>query len=167
MKDNQRYNELREQQWRRPLTPAEEAELRSHARAAGNSPPDWESDAALTRLLSALPDVPVSSNFTALAVQAAVRNSRSDRRRQGLVQRLWEQRWRILPRTAFAAVLLSAGLIVYTHTQNEQRKLLIEGISTVAQVAAIPGPELLQDYEAIRALNPTPAADDELLRLLQ
>jgi hypothetical protein len=34
-------------------------------------------------------------------------------------------------------------------------------------VAAVPGPDALRDFDAIRALDTSPAADEELLRLMQ
>jgi hypothetical protein len=34
-------------------------------------------------------------------------------------------------------------------------------------VSSLPGPDILKDFDAIRASNPTPAADEQLLAVLQ
>jgi len=167
MNNDELYRQLREKQWRRPPTAEEAAEARARLEGHPELEADWEAETALTQLLSGLPDVEVSSNFTARTVQAAERKLAADRRRNQGWRKWWRLHWRIVPRLAFAAFLVSAGLIVYDQVQSQQRQRLVEGLSTVAQLAAVPGPESLEDFEAIRALTPTPGADVELLRLLQ
>jgi len=43
---------------------------------------------------------------------------------------------------------------------------LAQSVVTVSGVASLPGPKILKDFEAIRALDQTPP-DVELLRLLK
>ena len=44
---------------------------------------------------------------------------------------------------------------------------MAQGIATVTSVKSLPSPEVLQDFEAIRRLNSTPAPDEQLLALFQ
>jgi hypothetical protein len=167
MNQEELYRQLQEKQWRRPPNVEEAQEVRAFLAADPRHGQDWEEEVNLTRLLNGLSDVELSSNFTARTVQAAELKLAADRRRNSRWRQWWERRWRLLPRLAFAAFLLTASLVIYRETQSNRREQLVEGISTIAQVAAIPGPETLQDFDAIRALSPAPGADVELLRLLQ
>src|ERR1043166_4926015 len=63
------YNQLREQSWRRKLSPNEEAELRAWLAAHPEAQADWETEAGLTEVLNRLPNAPVPSNFTARVLQ--------------------------------------------------------------------------------------------------
>jgi hypothetical protein len=51
--------------------------------------------------------------------------------------------------------------------EQAERVRLIESVSAVSEVAAVPSPEILRDFEAIQALNRPPGPDVELLTLLQ
>jgi hypothetical protein len=50
---------------------------------------------------------------------------------------------------------------------------MAKSVVAVASVSSVPGadilkdPEILADFDAIRALNPTPGADEELIALLK
>jgi hypothetical protein len=74
-----------------------------------------------------------------------------------------------LPRVAFALFVGATALFSYHQIQNARETRLVEGIGIISDVAAVPGPEILKDYEAIQALKPAfgPGADEELLALLQ
>lgn len=167
MNNEELYEQLRQEQWRRRPTPGEAAKARALTGDDPERQADWEAETALTELLTGMPDVEISNNFTARTVQAAERKRTSDRRRHEGWRRWWELRWRIVPRVAFTAFMVSAGLVIYREVQSQQREQLVEGLSTVAQVAAVPGPDSLSDFDAIRALSPAPGADVELLRMLQ
>src|SRR6266436_5449915 len=64
------YSKLLETSWRRPLTPEEEARLHAYFAEHPEARSQWEEEAILSRQLSQLPDAPLSSNFTALVMQA-------------------------------------------------------------------------------------------------
>ena len=120
------------------------------------------SDERLDALLRALPDKPVASNFTARVLQAVERQER---------HRVW---WRILvpdfnwlPRVAVASLALVVGVLTYQVRAEAQRAQFARSLSAVSQVAALPGPDALKDFEAIRHLSQTPPADTELLALLR
>jgi anti-sigma factor RsiW len=160
------YNQLRERSWRQRLTGAEEAQLRAWLAAHPEAQADWEAEAGLNAALGRLPDVPVPSNFTTRAVQAAEREAAA-----GLGQPGWKwwgwPRLRWLPRVALTATLVSAGVVSCLVIQDVQRKNLGEGVAVVSMVSSLPGPDILKDFDAIRASNPTPTADEKLLTALQ
>ena len=51
--------------------------------------------------------------------------------------------------------------------QDAQRKNLVESVAVVSAVSSLPGPDILKDFDAIRASNPNPTADEQLLAALQ
>ncbi len=157
---------LRELSWRRRLTGPEEAELRTWLSANPEAQADWEAEAGLNESLSRLPDVPVPGNFTARVLQAVEREAVADLRRpQGKwLTWLW-LRW--LPKAAFAAVIVGVGLLSFHQLQAAHRKKLVESVAAVSAVSSLPGSDILRDFDAIRALNPTPAPDEQLLAVLQ
>lgn len=168
MKDNPLSNPLREQSWRRKLSPDETAELRAWLAAHPEARDDWEAEAGLTEVLGRLPDAPLASNFTARVLRAVEREAGVQPRRAaaGWKQPGWWLKW--LPRTAFAAVALTAGLIgVQTVRDHRRAEEYRQSVAAVSEVASLPSPEILQDFEAIRHLNETPGPDEELLRAFQ
>jgi anti-sigma factor RsiW len=162
------YNSLRESSWRRKLSVAEEAELRAWLAAHPEAQADWEAETGLTAALGRLPDAPVPSNFTARVLQAVERETPAAETRPA-AWRWWTQlspaRW--LARLGFAVIVLGAGLISYHETRVVQRNKIAHGLKLVTEVSPMPSPEILQDFDAIRVLNQTPAADVQLLTLLQ
>src|SRR5262245_30630619 len=69
------FRALIEQSCRRPLNDAEQVQLSIWLAAHPEHRTTWEDEAALNRYLDNLPDAPVSSNFTALVMQAVERES--------------------------------------------------------------------------------------------
>jgi hypothetical protein len=160
------YNHLREESWRRKLTKAEEAELRAWLAVHPETRADWQVEAGLNEGLGRLPDAPVPSNFTARVLQAVEREAVAELRRpQGnWLAWLW-LRW--LPRAAFAAMAVGVGLLSFHQVQSAHRKKLAESVAAVSAVSSLPSPDILGDFDAIRALNPNPAPDEQLLAVLQ
>ena len=162
--DDSLYSRLRETSWRRKLTPAEEAELRSWLAAHPEQQSEWERETALNELLGRLPDAPVPSNFTARILDVATGSSAGLRRRRSI----WNWSWRsFLPRAAVAGVVLVLGLSFYRQHEVTRRVELAHRIANVSDMVAVPSPEALQDFDTVRRLNQTPSADEELLALLQ
>jgi anti-sigma factor RsiW len=160
------YQRLLEQCWRRPLTGDEETQLQEWLAAHPEAQGDWEAEAGLNQTLSLLPDAPLPSNFTARVLQAVERESAAAarvKREHGFW--LWVHRW--LPRGAVAAVLLGVGLVSYHQVQAVRFKGLAHGLTVVSDVKSLPNPQILADFDTIRALRPAPPADEELLALLQ
>jgi hypothetical protein len=159
------YERLREASWRRKLTPAEEAELRLQLDQHPELFREWESQRELTEVLARLQNAPVPSNFTARVLAEAQRETRQPSRSEAWGS--WHARLRWLPRLAVASVVLAAGLISYEHVQDSRRKERAESVKAIVSYTAVPGPDILQDYDAIQAMSQSPAADVELLKALQ
>ena len=160
------YNQLRELSWRRRLTGAEEAQLRAWLVAHPEAQADLEAEAGLNAVLGRLPDVPVPSNFTTRVVQAAEREAAAGLRQPGWKWGVWPRlRW--LSRVALTATVVSAGVVSCLVIQDAQRKKLAESVVAVSAVSSLPGPEILKDFDAIRASNPTPLPDEQLLAVLK
>ena len=159
------YNRLRDASWRRELTDAERAELRAYLAEHPEARADWEAEAGLNAGLKRLPDAPVSSNFTSRVLQAVERESvATDREHPRTRTRIWW--WRVfVPRTAVALVVIGAGWFGYERYRVVQRDKLVTGLAVVATVESPPSAEVLENFEAIRSLSATPAADEELLAL--
>ena len=166
MTNNPNYDHLRELSWRRKLTGAEEARLRAWLAAHTEAQADWEAEAGLNAALGRLPDVPVPGNFTARVLQAAEREAAAEQRQSGWSWGSWPWlRW--LPKAAFAAVIVGAGVVSYQQFQAARLREYVNSVAAVSDVSPLPSPEILEDYDAIRASNPTPLPDEQLLAALQ
>ncbi len=156
------YERLRELSWRRPLTPAEEQELRAWLAAHPEAQAEWETEADLNRALERLPSAPVPSNFTSRVLQAVERESR----RTEATPR-WKAwlRLRWLPRLALVSMALTAGLIGYHHWVDVSRVETGRSVSLVAETVAIPSPEVLAHFDEIHAMTQPAIADEDLLKL--
>jgi hypothetical protein len=122
-------------------------------------------DGRLDALLGALPDKPVPSNFTARVLQGIDRENVSP-----TAEPWWEMfrhplQW--MPRAAMTVAALCVGLFGYQHHALAERHAYERSVQAVTQVASLPSPEVLKDFNAIRHMSETPAADHELLALLQ
>jgi anti-sigma factor RsiW len=160
------YNHLREVSWRQKLTDAEEVELRTWLATHPEAQADWQAESGLNAGLSRLPDALVPSNFTARVLQAVEREAVAELSKpQGnWLTWLW-LRW--LPKAAFAAMAVGVGLLSFQQVQSTHRKKMVESVAAVSAVSSLPSPEILGDFDAIRALNPNPAPDEQLLAVLQ
>jgi len=108
----------------------------------------------------------VPGNFTARVLQAVEREAAAElRRRQGSWRAWLWRRW--LPRAAFAAAVVGAGLVAYRQVQAAHQRKLAESVAVVSGVAAVPSPDVLKDFDAIQALQPTARPDEQLLAVLQ
>lgn len=164
MSNDPTYNRLRELSWRRKLSAAEEAELRSWLAAHPEDRADWEAEVGLAAVLERLPDAPVPSNFAARVLEAVGREAGGKVRRREWRTHSW-LRW--LPRAALAACVATAGLVSCLLVQNAERARLVQSVAAVADVSSLPSPEVLQDFDAIRVSRPAIAPDEELLAVLQ
>ncbi len=162
---NNPFNKLSEASWRRKLSPAEEAELRAWLAAHPEARAEWEADSALSRALDRLPDAPVPSNFTARVLQA-VELEKAAASRQPQSQRSW--RWQsFLPKAALATVFVAMSLMAFREASYQKQQRFARSLKTVSAVAALPGPDILKDFDAIQQLSPARPPDLELLALLQ
>ncbi|HKS36185.1 MAG TPA: hypothetical protein VJW76_03275 [Verrucomicrobiae bacterium] len=167
------FNQLLEAAARRPLTADEEMRLRAfladHSSAGGR----WEEEIVLTRLLHRLPDVPLSSNFTARVLLAVEREEQRRLQTPGMLR--WFDWRRNVVR--FAAACLFLG---FTAVSYHQYRVLVRakmaaslanvanGVDTAARAVQLQAVELWQDFESIDRLSHTQAqVDEELLAVLK
>jgi len=158
---------LRETNWHRRLTQAEEAELSAWLATHPEAATDWQEELALTEAIRRLPDVPASSNFTARVVNAALHEAVVEPRKRSWLD-LWNwslTRW--LPRLAFGLVIGAAGFFSFQQLHEVQHQKIARSVSVLSEVASVPGTEALRDFEVIRVLDASPAADEDLLKLFQ
>ena len=158
------YQRLREFGWRRKLSETELAELSAWLAAHPEARGEHELEGALNLALARLPDAAVPSNFTARVLQAVERDAARTERKPD-----WAWVWCVLvPRAAVATCLIvGAGLFANHRYAVGQREATADSLKKVAAVPSLPGPEILADFDAIRRLEATGTADNELLAVLQ
>jgi anti-sigma factor RsiW len=158
------YQRLRETGWRRPLTAAEQAELRAWLATHPEAQAEVAADESLNAALAQLPAAPVPSNFSARVLQAIEREAAAAPAKQPAAAP-W---WRIfLPRLAVATLLVVGGTLFYHQQVLKQERELARAARTVATVEeTFANPMVLADFEIIASLTPTAAAVDENLLAL-
>jgi len=152
---NREPENLSEPLWRRTLTAAESAALRSQ--------PELQAEARLTEALAKMPDAPVPSNFTARVLAAVEREELRAVRSRG-----WTLNWRLLwPRVAVAAaVLIFAGVSLQRYEIHSQRAGLAKNMVLLAG-SPPPSVDALENLDAIQRMSQSARADGELLAALQ
>ncbi len=158
------YQRLRELGWRRPLTAAEEAELRAWLVGHPEAQAEAEAELGLSQALARLPEAPVPSNFTARVWQAIDRDAATPRPAGGLQLARWWRSW--VPRFAVLTVAVGAGWLAFRHHESVQRAELVKSFLIVAP-ASLADPGVIADFEVICQLSPPAAADEELLKLME
>lgn len=170
MNDDAIYRKYREIVWRRPLTPSEQIECRAWLAAHPEIQADWEAETGLNSALERLADVPVPSNFTSQILHALERERTAPAQARSAWARLislWHWRW--LPRSAFVVVVGVAGLVTFHHLYDvrQEKYDYARSVVAVSKVQSLPNPAVLENFDAIRALDQMPGPDHELLKLYQ
>lgn len=154
---------LRDAAWRRPLTAAENTELKRLLTASPDAAQDWHLEQQLSRVLVRRAAAPMPSNFTAQVLQAVARETATPRRSPSGWS--WLRGW--VPRLAFASLVLGVSVFGFHRYEVAGRQRMADSVAAISAVSSLPAPELLADFDAICRLGNTPPADTELLRLLQ
>jgi hypothetical protein len=155
---------------RRELTAAEQQNFERILRQDGEFRAEWEIEQSLEKALDNLPNAPVSSNFTSLVLQAALR----EEPREAVTGRNWFQMAyaKLAAGLAFVAVV---SLVLVQNRESAKRQDLAQTVNAFHQVASAvtadqnPPTEVFQNFEAIQRLS-LPAEselDMELLVALQ
>jgi anti-sigma factor RsiW len=165
----QEFQRLKDKAREDRLTAEERAAFRAHLLAHPQAQTDWEEEQDLDRLINELPDVPVSSNFTARVLAAAQREATAASGSQAITTNAgswW--RWFLRPQAAFvAAALIAVGLLAYRQQRALKHAEMAESLAKFADTTALPDVEALKNFEAILRLSQMPVSpDDELLRKL-
>jgi hypothetical protein len=161
------FQQLLELSWQRSLTQNERAQLSAWLALHPEFKSQWEVEANLNTALETLPQAQVPSNFTARVLQEVSRDAAGQKGRVSAFTNLWRRRPRWLIRAAFAALVLGTGLFSYHQVMAARRADIARNVATVCGVSSMPSPEVLKDFDAIRAMDPSPPADEELLLLFR
>jgi len=158
MTDEPLQNQLRELAWRRKLTDAEKAALRTQPEVQAN----LELESRLSQALARVPDAPVPSNFTARVLQAIEHEEA-----RGARTRSWSWYWRVLvPRAAVAVAVIALAGLAYQHHQFDKRAQLARDMVLLAKAQPLPSVEALKNFDAIQRMSQTAVQpDDKLLEL--
>ena len=158
------YQRLREIGWRRPLTEAEQTELRTWLVAHPEAQAEIETEEMLSAALARPPDAPMPSNFTARVLQAIERDDAAENRVAPPGSSRW---WRVfLPRFALATLVVISGGLFYRHHATVQRQELTNAVQQMVTAESLSDPTVLADFEVIASLSPTAAVADEKLLAL-
>ena len=132
---------------RRP-TAEERAALRRELTGRPRELARLDEELALNGLLDSRPVPRTASNFTArVMAEIAAETARAERSQ---AQR-WS--WFRLPRLVFAATVALALALGAYQLQRHHRAQLAVSVSEVSLAAAVPGIEVLRDFEAIRSFR--------------
>ena len=159
---NSDSQELAELAWRRSLTPGEQARLLRLFAAHPQARSRWESEAALTRALDRLPPAPVSSNFTALVLQAVQRAPARPAWRRHFDLAAWlPAGWR--PRVALGLTMVCLSLLTVRECQAIQRQKMARDLASVGSLAGLQPVDCLQNFQTIANLSRVQVAPDDAL----
>ena len=121
----------------------------------------WESEAGLNQLLGHLPDVPLSSNFTSLVLQAVDREAAKPRPSfLGWLQHLAQ---RPLPKLAWALLLVALGVFGLFQREAARREQMADGLVKFSRATSVADPKLFEDFDAIRGLGQASTPSDDAL----
>jgi hypothetical protein len=116
--------------------------------------------------LNRLPPTPVSSNFTALVLQAVQRVPAHPAWRRQLDPDSWlPAGW--MPRFALAATMVCLSLLTVLECQAIQHQKMARDLASVGRLASHPPVDWLQNFQTIEKLNRVEVADDSLLQALR
>lgn len=155
----------------RPLSSNELTRLRSLYGTEPDGMEAMELDLRVTQSISQLPNVPVSSNFTAQVLQRVERVEGGRRVKAG--SGFWGVLMRWVRPITVGSALAFVGVVGYLQYRTSARVEFAESVATLSTAAAVPPLELLQNFEAINQLSQVPRDEDvelvdfELLAALQ
>ena len=158
------YTQLSEAAWRRPLTGEEKARLRSHLIDHPGAHDGLEEEVALSKLLSDLPDGPISSNFTARVLKSIELEGRTERTQGPPTWLVRLRSW--LPRFALAALVVGLGGLGFQQHQLYSLREKAASVEFVSKMATtLPDVQMWEDFDAIAKLGQTavPSSQDEIL----
>ena len=145
----------------RDLTDAELAKLERWLAANPDEQAEWE---ALDRLLVALPDAPVASNFTARVMDEVRRaEAAAPALGQAWWQRLLAPQFRPIQIAAVATLAMVLGGVGYQSHLNQSRAEMAAAVASIAEIT----PGFLADFEAIEAIAQADPIDEELWAALK
>ena len=161
---DQQYSQLMQAAMERELTAEELAQIDGLLAQNQSELADFE---AVDHLLAKLPDVTVSSNFTARVLDEAQRHGQPALALgQAWWKRLFSPQYRSIQLASAAAVALLIGVFGYQNHLDHDRAEMAESLQAVATIAEM-APELLTDFETIDAIDQSDPIDEELWAALK
>jgi anti-sigma factor RsiW len=145
----------------RDLTDAELAKLERWLAANPGEQAEWE---AIDRVLAALPDAPVASNFTARVMDEVRRaEAAAPALGQAWWQRLLAPQFRPIQIAAAATLAMVLGGVGYQSHLNQSRAEMAAAVASIAEIT----PGFLADFDAIEAIAQADPIDEELWAALK
>jgi hypothetical protein len=159
-------NKLADALQQNKLTSEQEAQLSDYLAAHPDQRARWEEEIALNQLLRQVPDVPVSSNFTALVLGAVRQTSPRSPFQSNLCHALFVRHWQA--KLASALMVVSVGVLTYHEHELTLRRDLARNLVEMSKLTAGTPLELIVNFDAIERLNQVPVTvDRELVAALQ
>lgn len=144
------------------LSPDDEARIEAFLATRPEERATWEEERALGRALQALPDVPVSSNFTSRVMQAVELETAREERSH--TQRGWRRAF--WPRLSWAGLAALLAFFFMHEVRVRKRTQVVGDVVLLSQDSSmLPSAEVLRDFDAINQMRA--ASDDELLVVLK
>ena len=145
----------------RDLTDGELAKLERWLAANPAEQAEWE---ALDRLLAALPDEPVATNFAARVLDE-IRRAEAAQPALGQAwwQRLLSPQFRPIQIAAAATLAMVLGGVGYQSHLNQSRAEIAAAVAAIAEFT----PGFLTDFEAIEAIAQADPIDEDLWAALK
>ena len=155
------FDNLLQKARERDLTDGELAKLERWLAANPAEQAEWE---ALDRLLAALPDEPVTTNFTARVLDE-IRRAETAQPALGQAwwQRLLSPQFRPIQIAAAATLAMVIGGVGYQSYLNQSRAEMAAAVASIAEFT----PVFLADFEAIEAIAQADPIDEELWAALK
>jgi hypothetical protein len=112
----------------------------------------WEQDNLLNLTLHHLPDCPLSSNFTALVLQAVTQPQSAKRRTRaaGWLQFIC---WDWMRPAAATMIIMGVGLAGYNYHRQQSRWEMARSLVAIASLTELASPNLVKDFDLIQRLN--------------
>ena len=162
------FQRLLETARRRELTEGERAEIATCTARDPAAREAWLEEAALTRVLGALPPANLPPGFTArvvAAVERAERTAASESLPWKARLRAIRWRWRI---AGAVAAVAAAVIAVQFQQRMAERGRLAESVAALSALADLPGLEALAEFDLVYSLPDGPLPDvQELARALE
>jgi anti-sigma factor RsiW len=155
------FDNLLQKARERDLTDGELAKLERWLAANPAEQAEWE---ALDRLLAALPDEPVATNFAARVLDE-IRRAEAAQPALGQAwwQRLLSPQFRPIQIAAAATLAMVLGGVGYQSHLNQSRAEMAAAVAAIAEFT----PGFLADFEAIEAIAQADPIDEDLWAALK
>ena len=157
MNQDFKYDDLLATRWIRELTDSEQAGLEHLISSVPGVRERWEEDTTVLEGVGALPDAPVSSNFTQQVMTSLARRVGEDvGAKKPVAEVTWMERLGFVPKLGIGFALVLAVFGSFLQSQKGSSAKMIESLAIVTESDTVPSVEELQHFEAIQMLAQVP-----------